>query len=220
MLISLSFQFIGFLLTYLLHTQVFRFVVIIDTYVLDLCFGRTHAARFGSRAGLGVTIIQYAFYLRRRALLSAASQYDDAKDAQLWWDAHTSGGGDDDFDFSRPGMNGTMSSTPDTYHGHISPTTTEWVSFFLMSLGWFVLLTSVLGFWRVKRWERGIRQANVPPPVPTTENPHRGTFALRVLGMFGVPVDFENEVPGGQTEEPTSEEEARLTRDLRASGLL
>ena len=46
LLISISFQFVGFLLTYLLHT--------------------THAARFGSRAGLGVTLIQYGFALRSR----------------------------------------------------------------------------------------------------------------------------------------------------------
>ncbi len=43
----MTFQFVGFLLTYLLHT--------------------THAARCGSRAGLGVTLIQYGFYLRTRA---------------------------------------------------------------------------------------------------------------------------------------------------------
>lgn len=43
----MSFQFVGFLLTYLLHT--------------------THAAKNGSRAGLGITLIQYSFYLRNRA---------------------------------------------------------------------------------------------------------------------------------------------------------
>ena len=40
-LISMSFQLIGFLLTYLLHT--------------------THAAKHGSRAGLGITLVQYGF---------------------------------------------------------------------------------------------------------------------------------------------------------------
>lgn len=47
MLVSISFQFVGFLLTYLLHT--------------------THAAKLGSRAGLGVTLIQYGFAMRSRA---------------------------------------------------------------------------------------------------------------------------------------------------------
>ena len=41
---SFFFQFVGFLLTYLLPT--------------------THAAKFGSRAGLGLTLIQYGFYSR------------------------------------------------------------------------------------------------------------------------------------------------------------
>ncbi len=44
MLISMSFQFVGFLLTYILHT--------------------THASKQGSRAGLGITLIQYGFYLK------------------------------------------------------------------------------------------------------------------------------------------------------------
>ena len=44
MLVSVSFNFVGFLITYLLHT--------------------THAAKLGARAGLGVTLIQYGFALR------------------------------------------------------------------------------------------------------------------------------------------------------------
>lgn len=167
---------------------------------------------------MGVTTIQYAFFLRRRALLSAATQYDEAKEAQLWWDTHT-GSGDDAF--SGPGTNETMSSAPpDIYPGYFSPATTEWVSFFLMTFGWFLLFTSLLRFWRVKRWERGIRQASVAPPISTTDNPRRGILGLTVLGMFGVPVDHEDDVSGGQNEEPLSEEEIRLNRDLRASGLL
>jgi hypothetical protein len=48
LLVSMSFQFVGFLLTYLLHT--------------------THAAKNGSRAGLGITLIQYGFYMRAYTL--------------------------------------------------------------------------------------------------------------------------------------------------------
>ena len=43
-LISISFQFVGFMVTYLLHTS--------------------HASKYGSRAGLGVTLIQYGLYSR------------------------------------------------------------------------------------------------------------------------------------------------------------
>ncbi|CAG8567904.1 15281_t:CDS:2 [Acaulospora morrowiae] len=58
MLVSMSFQFVGFLLTYLLHT--------------------THAAKNGSRAGLGITLVQYGFYLRGRSLQDEGDYpYDD-----------------------------------------------------------------------------------------------------------------------------------------------
>ena len=49
-LISMSFQIPGFLLTYLLHT--------------------THAAKHGSRAGLGITLVQYGFQMRFTAAVS------------------------------------------------------------------------------------------------------------------------------------------------------
>ena len=35
----------------------------------------------------------------------------------------------------------------------------EYFSFLLMSVGWFLLLTSLGGWWRVKRFERGLRSA-------------------------------------------------------------
>jgi hypothetical protein len=35
----------------------------------------------------------------------------------------------------------------------------EYFSFLLMSVGWFLVLTSLGGWWRVKRYERGIRAA-------------------------------------------------------------
>src|ERR1700749_2117211 len=48
-IISMSFQIVGFLLTYLLHT--------------------THAAKNGSRAGLGITLVQYGFSMKGAAAL-------------------------------------------------------------------------------------------------------------------------------------------------------
>lgn len=66
----------------------------------------------------------------------------------------------------------------------VADATTEWLSFFLMTVGqwflvltattdlvyqgWFILLTSLLGFWRVKRWERGIlaSQREAQPSQP------------------------------------------------------
>ena len=35
----------------------------------------------------------------------------------------------------------------------------EWFSFILMSIGWVIILTSLGGLWRVKRFERGLKAA-------------------------------------------------------------
>jgi hypothetical protein len=51
-IISFFFQFVGFLLTYLLHTS--------------------HAGKYGSRAGLGITLIQFGFYSRTANVLTAS----------------------------------------------------------------------------------------------------------------------------------------------------
>jgi hypothetical protein len=154
------------LLTYLLHT--------------------THAARLGSRAGLGITLIQYGFALRR---------------TDNNWDESTGGTGEEVFgnppapamptfatakeqeDYMRQqnvtfpllGDGATQFGGPTTLFG--SEAAAEWLAFFLMTIGWFILLTSVLGFWRVKRWERSMLAA---PPVasgpPSAPAPARSRF--------------------------------------------
>jgi hypothetical protein len=140
LLVSLSFQFVGFLLTYLLHTS--------------------HAARLGSRAGLGVTLIQYGFALRGRL------ENADGTDGVDWSDWTTGDAAAPEASSSSIHPSTSLSnvtwSTPmanvTEEQGSImmAGATTEWLSFFMMTLGWFVLLTSLLGFWRIKRWERGI----------------------------------------------------------------
>ncbi|KAK7060508.1 hypothetical protein VNI00_001273 [Paramarasmius palmivorus] len=144
MLLSVSFQFIGFLLAHLLHT--------------------THAARLGARAGLGITLIQYGFALRER-LGSSSSLEAEAAWEETWrnggrptWPTAAEAG-----DYYNNGtavpVNGTAATptlTEEQANILVADATTEWLSFFLMTVGWFILLTSLLGFWRVKRWERNI----------------------------------------------------------------
>ncbi|KAI0650689.1 hypothetical protein C8Q79DRAFT_998480 [Trametes meyenii] len=174
MLVSISFQFVGFLLTYLLHT--------------------THAAKLGSRAGLGITLIQYGFALRGR------DPYVNATEQDIWggWKP----------DEPRPtfttaaeaeeyykNLNITATSptpTLDNTDGYISgDATTEWLSFLLMTMGWFILLTSVLGFWRVKRWERGILSTQEETAAPATPEEHARSAAIihsieRAFGLHGL----------------------------------
>ncbi|KAL7412045.1 hypothetical protein BDY24DRAFT_118424 [Mrakia frigida] len=170
LLVSLSFQFVGFLLTYVLHT--------------------THAAKYGSRAGLGITLIQYGLYLRTRAdeiLASGSLDPDvgtnDAFGAGGWWGVSDENGV----------PSGGLATTTTTVAATPTATTSaalaiptfssmaeadawatahnttiweamgqpnaqevgeanEWMSFVLMSCGWFILLTSLGGYWRVKRF--------------------------------------------------------------------
>lgn len=71
LLVSMSFQFVGFLLTYVSfnthsmppHTQ----LDIMNSHDSIQLLHTSHAAKHGSRAGLGITLIQYALYLRGRA---------------------------------------------------------------------------------------------------------------------------------------------------------
>lgn len=129
MLVSISFQFVGFLLTYLLHT--------------------THAAKLGSRAGLGITLIQYGFAMRGRA----EDWNKDQVEAEGWgWQSTQQGdnipavptfstAAEADEYYQKLAANGTawpnsapavMTSETTTLFGDA---TTEWLSFFLMTVG-------------------------------------------------------------------------------------
>ncbi|CAG8088001.1 unnamed protein product, partial [Penicillium nalgiovense] len=99
-MISMSFQLVGFLLTYLLHT--------------------THAAKNGSRAGLGLTLVQYGFYMKGGNESSGSdgggSEYvppPDPNSHNFDPNSVSEGGGN--------GGNGTMSGI----------TTSEWISYVL-----------------------------------------------------------------------------------------
>ncbi|GLB33942.1 putative protein of unknown function (DUF2370) [Lyophyllum shimeji] len=169
MLVSISFQFVGFLLTYLLHT--------------------THAARLGSRAGLGVTLIQYGFALRGR--LDNTGGNDGEVGWAGWGERPTTTEGIPSVYGNHRGMaNSTMHPTApvaeDQTPSAVADATTEWLSFFLMTVGWFILLTSLLGFWRVKRWERGILASQQDNSNPPAETPSPFTLLSRMEHNFGL----------------------------------
>jgi Protein of unknown function (DUF2370) len=119
MLVSVSFQFIGFLLTFLLHT--------------------THSAKLGSRAGLGVTLIQYGFALRNKAEL-----YNAEVASESWggWKGLQSGDPLPTFNTAAEAddyfKNHNISSSVPEDMVDLAPTadaTTEWLSFLLMTIG-------------------------------------------------------------------------------------
>jgi hypothetical protein len=128
-LISMSFQLIGFLLTYLLHT--------------------THAAKHGSRAGLGITLIQYGFTFRSVPAdpVSGVPANDPSGTIPSDPNAH-------DFDPSKVAGDVTGAETVDGLRAQ------DWISYGLMIVGWFILIRSVSQFIRARRQEMIIRGTN------------------------------------------------------------
>ncbi|GJE94782.1 hypothetical protein PsYK624_109550 [Phanerochaete sordida] len=190
--ISYFFQFIGFLFTYLLHT--------------------THAAKYGSRVGLGLTLIQFGFASRRRTAEELAGE---VAPAPAWANVTVTDGDHASFS-STTYQNGTVVDVPlDS-----DLTSRDWVAFLLMTLGWFLLLSSFAGYFRVKRWERSIRSSAPPLTTQTQTQPDSNANAQHALGTWFSFGPDEMHI-GDEVESHTmSEAEARLARDLRAAGLI
>jgi len=174
-IVSVSFQFVGFLLTYILHT--------------------THAAKYGSRVGLGITLIQFGLNLRNKAeeLLTSGhfptdpsnpSHLPNANEDEIAAENTISAfwGQNSPWPASLPdpdNVNGppiilhsiheaelfalahntTLQSMLDLPSAMDVGRANQWFSFLLMSVGWFLVLTSVGGWWRVKRFEAGLKRA-------------------------------------------------------------
>jgi len=231
MLVSVSFQFVGFLLTFLLHT--------------------THAAKLGSRAGLGVTLIQYGFALRSKPDTADGAAdpwgwgggppvpsppfFETYAEAEEWYKNNTN------ITLENPSnstiVEGSIEVIP------MSDATSEWLSFLLMTIGWFILLTSLLSFWRVKRWERSIlnssaREPSTPPPQDETQ---QAAVLARLNRTFGLSTITSRSFFTPRRTEPDPEaaremdvvdpesqarfaevmaHDARLQSDLRSAGLL
>ena len=141
-MISMSFQLVGFLLTYLLHT--------------------THAAKNGSRAGLGITLVQYGFFMKGSSSLKQGSpepQFGQPLDPN----SH-------DFDpstvsdsaatavaamaSSQGGLDNENSSG-----GFSGMASTEWLAYILMIVGWFILIRAVSDFFKARRHEQLVLQS-------------------------------------------------------------
>lgn len=120
MLVSISFQFIGFLLTYLLHT--------------------THGAKLGARAGLGLTLVQYGLAFKAgRDDINTGSGSDNNNVWEGWQEDSapdpipTFGSGAEADTWFENHPNATVIPTQQGMFA--KETTTEYVSFLLMAVG-------------------------------------------------------------------------------------
>lgn len=157
-MISMSFTLVGFLLTYLLHT--------------------THAAKNGSKAGLGITLVQYGFYMRsgRSGAPSPPNGQDPAFTAPQDPNSH-------DFDPNAVSESAAAaaaaaiaeSSQQAAVASTSSVANSDWLAYALMIVGWFILIRAVSDFFKARRHEQLVLQSpdrglNVPV-VADTERP-------------------------------------------------
>ena len=127
-IISMAFQFVGFLLTYLLHT--------------------THAARNGSRAGLGVTLINYGFSMRSLSV----RKHNEAQQQQY---SHPADPNSHNFD---PSASAAAAIAVEN-HTTRSNFATDWLAYVLMIVGWIILIKAVTDFIKARRHEQLILQS-------------------------------------------------------------
>lgn len=128
-MISMSFQIVGFLLTYLLHS--------------------THAAKNGSRAGLGITLIQYGFYMKGSTSDSGAggmgAHAGDGYAQPPDPNAH-------DFDPNSVGSDGSGGDSGG--NGIVDLASSDWVAYILMIVGWFILIRAVSDYLKARRHQQ------------------------------------------------------------------
>jgi len=147
----MSFQLVGFLLTYLLHT--------------------THAAKHGSKAGLGITLVQYGFSMRS-SLRGGGGDNGGGAD----FVAPPSDPNSHDFDPNAAVAAGVVAvaagGADDATAGMASG---EWFAYAVMLVGWLILLRSIAEYVKARRHEQLVLQSpsrglNVPV-VATGEHP-------------------------------------------------
>ena len=132
-MISSTFHFIGFVLTYLLHS--------------------THAAKNGSRAGLGVTMIRLGFLMKGNPGSGAGGMGAGyTADSQ---DGYANPPDPNSHDFDPNTVN-----NDDGGNGSIADiASSEWLSYILMIVGWFILIRAVTDYLKARRHEQLVLQS-------------------------------------------------------------
>ncbi|OHW96171.1 metal homeostatis protein bsd2 [Colletotrichum incanum] len=134
-MISMSFQVVGFILTYLLHS--------------------THAAKNGSRAGLGITLIQYGFYMK-------GTTEGDHPPKMNGQDGYAAPPDPNSHNFDPNAVTGEGGG------GVTDITGQEWIAYILMVVGWFILIRSLSDYLKARRHEQLVLQSpdrGLPVPI-------------------------------------------------------
>lgn len=110
---SFFFQFLGFVVTYFLST--------------------THAARYGSRAGLGLTFIQYGAYWRAAQNLEAGASRAEQQEIAWWNETMIVDSNSTTLLGSMMSQNGTDNG--EVYDGDLGWGGKDWLALFFMTFG-------------------------------------------------------------------------------------
>ncbi|GMM36547.1 Bsd2 protein [Saccharomycopsis crataegensis] len=170
LMVSSAFQFVGFLLTYLLHTS--------------------HAAKEGSRAGLGITFMSYGYYMVPDGhwLSSSISSWrGGAHDIDTKFEPvdpnnfdvdsnHVLEGSVDDFHSSIDGQDTSNTASTDYTTSYFDENSTPIFAYGLVAVGVFIFIKSLLDYHRAKQMEKVILQS----PSTTYETPAAETEAEEV----------------------------------------
>ncbi|GME99018.1 unnamed protein product [Ambrosiozyma monospora] len=159
MMVSISFQFVGFIITYLLHTS--------------------HAAKNGSQAGLGFTLISYGLTALPLGSYTGVKGDGDnginenkfGPDMANAIDVDHSqilDGSLNEYSSELGGLdsgNGGVEGDDDASDGDGSFTDSPFFSYSLIALGVFIILKALIDYFRAKRKERQLLNPPVGPPV-------------------------------------------------------
>ena len=111
---SFFFQFLGFVITYFVST--------------------THAARYGARAGLGLTFIQYGAYWRAAQNAEAGPSMEEQQQMAFWNETAFSASPNSTMSLdSMMNQNGT--GTGEVYYGEVGFGGRDWLALFFMTFG-------------------------------------------------------------------------------------
>jgi len=151
LIVSTSFQFIGFLLTYILHTS--------------------HAAKQGSRAGLGLTFISYGYYMIpfnknvNNFINSSIEKIkpEDPNSYNINIDDKFNGNIDQFHSSLNSGMEKSIDSNTNTNNNHSSP----FIAYIVIGFGIFIFIKALINYNRAKKMENVILQP--PNNLPIVE---------------------------------------------------
>ncbi|KAG8820230.1 hypothetical protein FRC19_009035 [Serendipita sp. 401] len=158
-------------------------------FVIAFILSQTHGGRYGARAGLGITFIRFGFWFRTKG---GVLDTKDGLTDDLWWPLPEANMTSSRWNYTRPYVfvNGTFEYANETVHFprsllhpnlHSNSTLHgysddsdlpfgDWLALFFMTLGWFIFMSSLFSFWRIKRWEHSIRASNASNPANAPSN--------------------------------------------------